>query len=287
MSPRLSLYCARLNNWNWSFGDGSTSTAQNPTHTYLSTGVFNPSLNAQDTIGATLVSSGPAITVAFVNLVLNGGFETGHFAPWTLSGPNTTNIVVDNGASSGINPHSGNYLAALASPGSPSFLSQTVPTTPGASYFLSFWMNDPDGSTPSEFLVSWDGYPVLDEVNSPATFGWIHLQAMVTAIGTQSVLQFAGQDDHSALGLDDITLFAANPGISGISQSGTNLAFTVTNGFAFETYCLLQSTNLALPLTQWTPVATNVSFTSGNFTITAPTPVNPNGPPQFYMLQLQ
>src|SRR4029453_3635565 len=27
--------------WNWNFGDGNTSTAQNPTHTYTSYGSFN------------------------------------------------------------------------------------------------------------------------------------------------------------------------------------------------------------------------------------------------------
>ncbi len=31
--------------WNWSFGDGNYSTAQNPTHTYVSNGVYNVSLN--------------------------------------------------------------------------------------------------------------------------------------------------------------------------------------------------------------------------------------------------
>ncbi|MFA5414209.1 MAG: PKD domain-containing protein [Methanoregula sp.] len=35
--------------WNWSFGDGTTSTEQNPVHTYLSTGLFNVQLSVTNT----------------------------------------------------------------------------------------------------------------------------------------------------------------------------------------------------------------------------------------------
>ena len=276
-----------VTSWNWNFGDGSTSTAQNPSHTYVNVAVFSPTLIAGDNTGATVAGYGPAISVAYANLASNGTFETGLFAPWALSGPDTSGIFIDNGSSSGISPHSGSYLTALASHGSPSFLTQTIATRPGAAYLLSFWMNNPDGATPSEFLVSWDGDPLLDEVNSAQTPGWIKLQVMVTAIGTQSVLQFGGQDDNSALGLDDITLVQANPGIAGISQAGTNLVFNVTNGFAFANYCLLASTNLAQPISQWTPLATNIFATTGNFTITATNAVNSHAASQFYLIQLQ
>lgn len=33
-------------NWNWDFGDGNTSTAQNPTHTYTQAGTYNACLSA-------------------------------------------------------------------------------------------------------------------------------------------------------------------------------------------------------------------------------------------------
>ena len=286
-SPNADSSGNPVTNWNWNFGDGSSSSAQNPSHAYVSLGVFNPSLTVINNTGAAVVGSGPAITVAYATLVLNGNFETGSFSPWTLSGPDTNCIFVDGGSISGISPHSGNYLAALASHGSPSFLSQSIPTMTGAAYLLSFWMNNPSASTPSEFLVSWDGNTLLDEVNSSPTPGWIKLQVMVTATGTNSVLQFGGQDDNSALGLDDVTLVQANPGIAGISPTGPNLVFNVTNGFAFATYCLLATTNVALPFNQWTPVATNVSATSGNFTIIAPNAANPHAASQFFMLQLQ
>jgi hypothetical protein len=54
----------------------------------------------------------------------------------------------------------------------------------------------------------------------------------------------------------------------------------VTNG----TYYVLASTNVALPLNQWTPVVTNPFDASGNFTFTN-TPAA-NAPQLFYRLQL-
>lgn len=39
--------------WLWNFGDGLTSTQQNPTHTYVSAGIFNVSLQVTDVNGCT------------------------------------------------------------------------------------------------------------------------------------------------------------------------------------------------------------------------------------------
>ncbi len=39
--------------WNWNFGDGSTSTAQNPSHTYGTDGTYTVSLTVTDNDGAT------------------------------------------------------------------------------------------------------------------------------------------------------------------------------------------------------------------------------------------
>jgi hypothetical protein len=45
------------------------------------------------------------------------------------------------------------------------------------------------------------------------------------------------------------------------------------------------STDLALPLSQWTPVATNVLSANGNFSITVTNAVSAAIPCQFYILQ--
>ncbi|GAA3031594.1 PKD domain-containing protein [Actinokineospora globicatena] len=48
----------------WDFGDGTTSTAVNPTHVYTSTGVFTPTAIAVASSGARTVAALPPITVA-------------------------------------------------------------------------------------------------------------------------------------------------------------------------------------------------------------------------------
>ncbi|MGH7967723.1 MAG: PKD domain-containing protein, partial [Limisphaerales bacterium] len=53
-----------LTNWNWSFGDNSTSTAQNPSHTYTNRGSFSVALIATNSLGYTVLGSGPASILA-------------------------------------------------------------------------------------------------------------------------------------------------------------------------------------------------------------------------------
>jgi hypothetical protein len=49
----------------------------------------------------------------------------------------------------------------------------------------------------------------------------------------------------------------------------------------------MMSTNLALPLSQWTNVATNVLSASGNFTLSVNKPATSGASQQFYIVQLQ
>lgn len=59
----LSFSDTTLISWQWSFGDGGTSTLQNPTHTYLFPGVYNVSLIVTSILGCTDTISMPAITI--------------------------------------------------------------------------------------------------------------------------------------------------------------------------------------------------------------------------------
>jgi PKD repeat protein len=289
-SPGVDSGGSAITRWNWSFGDGATSTTQNPSHVYTNVGTFLPSLVATNNLGYTVIGSGTAPITAtnapvYSGLVLNGGFETGNFTGWTLVGA-PIETFVDDGSQSGITPHSGSYEAALGTSRSLGYLSQTLHTTAGASYLLSLWLNSPDGQTPNGFLVSWNGNTLLDETNL-AAFGWTNIQFMVTATGTSTVLQFGFRDDPSYLGLDDISVVTKQLGITGISLSGTNLVIKGSNGQSGGTYKTLMSTNLALPLNQWTPVATNALNASENFAIIATNAVNRNVPQRFYILQMQ
>jgi uncharacterized repeat protein (TIGR03803 family) len=51
-SPGVDSGGNTVTNWNWSFGDGGTSPAQNPSHGYTSIGSFSPNLVARSTFGA-------------------------------------------------------------------------------------------------------------------------------------------------------------------------------------------------------------------------------------------
>src|SRR5581483_6898108 len=92
--------------------------------------------------------------------------------------------------------------------------------------------------------------------------------------------------DTSALTNGILKIAAAPlPTIANIFILGNNLIFTGTNGQAGETYWILSSTNLSLPVFNWAIVATNIFDNNGDFNFTNST--IPTMVPTFYMLQLQ
>ncbi len=68
-----------------------------------------------------------------------------------------------------------------------------------------------------------------------------------------------------------------------IAVNGNSFIFSGSNGAAGTSFALLGSTNLALPLSQWTPILTNSFDNNGNFNFTNNPDVNL--PQQFYLLQ--
>jgi PKD repeat protein/uncharacterized protein YejL (UPF0352 family) len=61
-SPDFDSLGNTITSWNWNFGDGATSAAQNPTHTYANLGVFQPGLTATNNRGSAVTGYGPQIT---------------------------------------------------------------------------------------------------------------------------------------------------------------------------------------------------------------------------------
>ena len=83
-------------------------------------------------------------------------------------------------------------------------------------------------------------------------------------------------------------IFPAPQPVLGIALSSqTNLQFNATCGFGGN-FCLLGSTNLTLPLSQWTPLQTNsiISRGANNYSVTLSNAVTTSGQ-QFYLLQSQ
>lgn len=81
-----------------------------------------------------------------------------------------------------------------------------------------------------------------------------------------------------------VSAVVSQPQIGTVSLSGTNIVLTGSGGTVGANYYVLTSTNLALPLTNWTFIATNQFITGGNFTLT--NPVDPTAPSSFYILQV-
>jgi uncharacterized repeat protein (TIGR03803 family) len=277
-----------IGGWNWNFGDGTTnSTAQNPSHVYTNAGTFFPTLACVNNNGDPATGSGPAIIAAYPTTVLNGGFETGTFTNWTQSGD-----YYNSGVATGKYAHSGKYGAALAAGGTMGFLSQTLTTTPGAAYLISFWLDSTGATKPNDFQVSWNGNAILDKTNLTA-IGWTNIQLTVTATATNTTLQFGYLNNGSFyFGLDDVSVTSGGPAqpqpqIASFSVTGTNLVLSGGGALPGQSFFVLMSTNLLRPISQWTPVATNTPDSSGNFNITATNAVDPKAPQRFYILQLQ
>jgi hypothetical protein len=99
----------------------------------------------------------------------------------------------------------------------------------------------------------------------------------------QLYLDLTNASDHLPV-VADYTVPLPAPVIAGFNLAGTNLVFNVANSITGGVFTVLTSTNLALPLANWTALATNVA-PGGVFMLTATNAVNPAAPGQFYLLQ--
>jgi hypothetical protein len=73
------------------------------------------------------------------------------------------------------------------------------------------------------------------------------------------------------------------PFIISSAVAGSNIVISGTNGFPRLTFRVLGSADIALPLSQWTPVATNVFGADGSFGVT--NAINGSLPGQFFVIQ--
>lgn len=248
---------SNITSWSWDFGDGSTSTEQNPSHTYTSFGTFTPVLTAMNSAGATVYGGGliysptPSSITVLQTQIENGGFETGGFTDWTSSDPSGFSLYVDDGTLNNdlIPPHSGSWFAVFEFTSSPESLSQVIATDPGHTYLLSLWFYS-DGAIPNEFGVSWNGNILFDQTDIPAT-GWTNLQFTVKATSSTTTVQFIGRNDSGDLGLDDV-MTAEIPSL-GIARSGQNMVISWPINSILST---LQSTTNLGSSALWTTVST-------------------------------
>jgi hypothetical protein len=151
-----------------------------------------------------------------VNLVVNGGFETGDFTGWNLSGNVDFNTQVNAGPPS---PDGSQHIALLGAVGTDNIMQQTIATTPGDIYDVSFWMNPifaGDLTNPNDDLkLKFDGATLFDKSNFtfldlPGGASWVKYDYHVIATGTSTVLEFDSRADGH-IWLDDVSVIDAGP----------------------------------------------------------------------------
>jgi hypothetical protein len=85
-------------------------------------------------------------------------------------------------------------------------LSQTIATTAGQTYTLSFWLQN-EGSGGNDFAAIWKGQTLLSLTNA-AKFGYTEYTYTVTATGSTTTLEFSAANNPSQWDLDNISLTA-------------------------------------------------------------------------------
>lgn len=141
------------------------------------------------------------------NLLANPGFESGNFSGWTLSGSKAFEGVSPTFASL---PESGSYSAFFGAVGAYNIISQDIPTTPGDTYDVTFWLDNSGGPFADAYL-DWDSTTVLN-IAPTAKFGWMEFGADVVATGTSTVVSFGFDQDPSYFNLDDTSVVQVSSG---------------------------------------------------------------------------
>ena len=138
------------------------------------------------------------------NLVVNCGFETGDFTGWNVSGFDTNHVFASG------NLHTGAFAASLESVGGLGRISQTLATTPGQIYTLSFFFQN--GGSPNNFQVSFGPasvifpYPLSGELANMPDFPYTqYISAPLTGSGAD-VVAFCARNDPVFFVVDDIVV---------------------------------------------------------------------------------
>jgi hypothetical protein len=137
------------------------------------------------------------------NLVANCSFGTNDFTGWDVT------------SNDGLDTQEPNYNGATFPDNSANFgatdnkyaiISQTLGTTSGTKYTLSFWLWNIIGDGPesdTDFQALWNSTPLLDQFTT--TSGYVEYSYTVTGTGSDT-LTFEGYNGPSAYELGDISV---------------------------------------------------------------------------------
>ena len=124
-------------------------------------------------------------------------------------------------------------------------------------------------------LTEGDSFKILSAGSFSGNFAALNLPSLAYGLGWKT---------NTVATNGVLTVINIQPRFATISLVGTNVIFSGTNGAAGASYYLLGSTNLTLPLANWTRMATNLFDVAGGFCIT--NAMVPSRPMEFYRLQL-
>jgi hypothetical protein len=102
-------------------------------------------------------------------------------------------------------------------------------------------------------------------------------------VGTNTISGIYSGDENYLAGTNNLSQVVKAPQFGGISVGANGLVMSGSWGSPDGTYYILVSTNISLPLNQWTPLLTNQFDNNGNFNFT--NIPDPGMPQQFYILQ--
>ncbi|EJN14017.1 VCBS repeat-containing protein [Bradyrhizobium sp. YR681] len=154
-----------------------------------------PIITAANVSGSVTEDAGPTS-------IVNGDFETGNLAGWSVSGSHIHVVQYELGGSFG------HYSVQLSPTDSDETLSQAIATAPGQHYFLSFdLIGDPEqASTP--FAVTWDSVTLMSIGVAP---GIHHYAFEVTGdpLLSTSTLEFTYNNFTDGMILDSVNVSPA------------------------------------------------------------------------------
>jgi RTX calcium-binding nonapeptide repeat (4 copies) len=168
-------------------------------------------VSSADVVGSITEDAGPT-------LLTNGDFEAG-ITGWTVVGSDIHAEFL------GLGSEFGNISAVLGPPGGvgTETLSQSVATTAGTHYLVSFTVFGDPESGHNEFVASWNGGNLLDLVNNTQG-GTTTYTFDVVGDGGNDPLSFTYNDDGNGIILDNVSVATETP--PAVQSTSGHIAYT-------------------------------------------------------------
>jgi PKD repeat protein len=250
--------------WVWSFGDGSTSTLQNPSHTYTATGTYAVTLTATNSIGSNTVTQPGYITVnAAVPVSSFTANVTSGVVPLTVQFTDTSN-----------NTPTGWYWT-FGNGGTSTSENPVYTFSSVGSYAVSLGATNSAGSNTTTIPA----FITVTTASPPVTSFIANIQSGTAPL----TVQFTDTSGNSPIGwqwsFGDGTLSTDQNPSHTYTQSGTySVSLTAVNSGGHNTTTMPGFITISAPFTTPTQVAPTVSQTTGT-TTGQPTETQTTAPP--------